>query len=551
MEKILFIVPPYVGFDNFINPSIYEATMLKKDGEYKNVVVDMPLGLLSLSAYLKKFLTVDVKLVDFNVVLNRMESFSFASFSEFFGEILSQKEFVDFAPSIIGISSLFTPSYHSTIDVAKVGRHVFHDALIVAGGSMATTMYNEIFSESNDFDALCYGEGELPLLGLLKASNKKKFLESHSAWITKDKINSKSLFQHDFIEDLDEIPLSDYELLNVDDYRLNPMLGNYPLAKDKLGSVPVITSRGCPYHCSFCSSHAVHGRRMRYHSVSRMKEDFKYLQRRYGIVAVTYMDDHFMARKRRVYELIDVMKELKLTCYFPSSLTLVSLDKKMLTALRDVGVDNLILSVESGSDRVLKEIMHKPLKLSNTKQVTKDCQELGIASDINILIGLPGETKQDLEDTRSFLKTINANWFRINVATPLVGSEMFDICVEKNYLKGDHTASNYKTAVIETEDFTAKEIQDFAYALNLELNFVENSDMRRGNYETALKGFIKTLDLKYDHAFALYFAAKCFEKMGLDDDRKSYETKYQGVLEGSVFWQGYARRFNLLEVDCV
>ena len=69
-------------------------------------------------------------------------------------------------------------------------------------------------------------------------------------------------------------------------------------------------------------------------------------------------------------------------------------------------MNNLVLSVESGSNRVLKEIMHKPLDLSIVKRVIADCRELGIASDISILIGLPGETKQDIEDARTFLKTL-------------------------------------------------------------------------------------------------------------------------------------------------
>ena len=545
MEKILFIVPPYVSYENFIEPSFFEATMEKNNKIYKNLVVDMPLGVLSLSAYLKHHLTVDIKVIDFNIIINKLESFNFSSFADLFSEILSEKEYLDFAPSLIGISSLFMPSYFNTLDIAKVGRKIFPDSLITAGGSMATTMYKEIYEATNDFDTLCYGEGELPFLGLLKATDKKKYLKNNSSWITKDKVDSKELFAHDFINDLDEIPFYDYDLLDVADYKINDMLGNYPLAKKASQSMPIITTRGCPYFCNFCSSHAVHGRKVRFHSLDYLKKDFERLIKKYGIVAIKFMDDHFMANKRRAYEVINIMKDLQLTAYFPSSLTLFSLDKPMLTALKEIGVDNLVLSVESGSYRVLREIMHKPLNLKIINQVTNDCYELGIKSDINILVGPPGETKQDLEDTRSFLKTIKATWFRINVATPLVGSEMFNTAIEKNYLKGDYMSSNYKTSVIETEDFTAKEIGEFAYSLNLELNFVENSDLRLGNYEDALKGFMKTLKLKQDHAFASYFAAICYKKMNLKDQYQTYKTKYQKILDKSVLWLDYAKRFNL------
>ena len=94
------------------------------------------------------------------------------------------------------------------------------------------------------------------------------------------------------------------------------------------------------------------------------------------------------------------MKNLQLTAFFPASLTLYALDRKMLEALKSIGLNELVLSVESGSDKVLREVMHKPLNLSIVKRVIKDCQELGIDTDVAILIGLPGETKKDIEDTR-------------------------------------------------------------------------------------------------------------------------------------------------------
>ena len=174
-----------------------------------------------------------------------------------------------------------------------------------------------------------------------------------------------------------------------------------------------------------------------------------------------------------------------------------------------------------------------------------DCRELGIDTDANILIGLPGETKQDIEDSLAFLKSIDATWYRIYVATPLVGSEMFNICVKKNYLKGDHIGSDFKRAVIATEDFTAEYILEKAYSLNLELNFVHNSDFRLGNYEKALQGFENTIKVKSDHALAYYYAAKCCEKLRQAKRYTAYKAKYSAVMEESEFWRGYCSRFGL------
>jgi len=542
MDKILFIVPPNITFDDFINPS-YNVVQ-KKYGNYGNVLTDMPLGVLSMSAYVKKYTVAETKLFDFNIVLNKLEGFGFRSFAEFFRDYLSAPMWVDYAPSIIGISALFTPAYQNMLDIARCCRDIFPSAVIVAGGGVPTNVYNEIFRDSACFDALCYGEGEKPLLGLVGADDKFRYLEENHSWITRRKVESGQSFQHDFIENLDEIPLYNYGICETDEYGLNPVITTFTSLDEKKQNFYVSTSRGCPFRCCFCSSHTVHGRKMRYHSINWVGEDLKRLRGQYGAKTIVFQDDHFMANKQRAFEIINIIKGLQMTPVFQSGLALYALDRKMLEALKSAGANPLVLSVESGSERVLKEIMHKPLNLSIVKRVTDDCRELGIYTDVNILIGLPGETKQDIEDTRAFLKTINATWFRINRAVPLVGSEMLDICLKKNYLKGNYLDCSFKKAIVETEDFSAEYIEEMAYTLNLELNFVENSDYRLGNYEVALQGFENVIRIKNDHAVAYYYAAKCYEKLGNFKKAQQYMNNAKMHREKS-FWRKYVDMFNI------
>ena len=96
-----------------------------------------------------------------------------------------------------------------------------------------------------------------------------------------------------------------------------------------------------------------------------------------------------------------------------------------------------------------------------------------------------------------------------------------------------------------TEDFTSEYIQEKAYSLNLELNFVFNSDYRLRNYSKALKGFENTIRVKNDHALAYYFAAKCYDKLHEKDKYQAYKTKYQEIIQSSVFWSEYAAAFDL------
>ncbi|MDM8554388.1 radical SAM protein [Desulfococcaceae bacterium HSG7] len=549
MEKILFIIPPNMTYDRFVNPNFNERITVKKTGSYGSPITDLPIGIISLSAYLKKHAEVVIKLIDFNILLNKIENFNFTSFISFYRNVLFTNDWDEFVPDIIGISTLFTTGYFNMIDIADVVRDMFPKSLVIAGGGIPTNMYKKILNESTSFDALCFGEGEKPLLELVKSHEKKKVLNTHQSWITKENVVCQDSFQYNFIHNLDEIPFYDYSILDLEAYGLSPTLTNYASFESNKNLFHIATSRGCPHRCCFCASHTVHGRKMRYHSIKRVKEDFIRLKEQYHAKIIGFQDDHLMANKKRVYEIVKMAKELNLQLYFQNGITIHALDRKLLEVLKNSGITELVLPIESGSNRVLKDIMHKPINLSIVKRVVDDCRQLEIDTHANILIGLPGETKQDIEDTREFLKSLDVTWFRIVVATPLVGSEMFDICIQKNYVNNNYIGCDFKKAVINTEDFTAEYIEQKAYLLNLELNFVENSDFRLKNYKKALEGFNNAIKVKQDHAFAYYFAAKCYEMMGLHDKYQAYRDEYNALVDKSVLWHDYATHFNLLTLS--
>jgi anaerobic magnesium-protoporphyrin IX monomethyl ester cyclase len=549
MRKILFLVPPSIDYSKFKSPPENVRTLPKKDGRYGSVLTDIPLGVLALSAYVKGYSDAQTKLIDFNTVLNMRDSFDYASFSDFFQAYLSQPEWTSYAPHIIGISALFATSYQNMLDIAACCRRIFPEATIIAGGGVPTNMYRQIFEDTNCFDGLIYGEGEKALLGLVTAEDQEKFMALSPSIVTKEKLARNQEVRWDFIENLDEIPLYDYDLLALDDYRLNPTISAYPGVDSSKPHITLMTSRGCPYHCIFCSAHSIHGRKVRFYSLERVKKDIAEIRKRYGTETIVFQDDHFMAKKDRAHEILRILKGLRITAFFPNSLTLYALDRPMLEALKDVGVNLLVLAIESGSERVLKEVMHKPLNQRIIRRVMKDCRELGIDTDVNIIIGLPGETKQDIEDARAFLKTLHGTWFRIYVAVPLMGSEMFDICIKKGYLKEGFIDGDFKKAVIETEEFTSEYIQKTAYSLNLDLNFVENGEVRLGNYARAVKEFENTIKVKNDHAFAYYFASKCYQELNMKEKYVQYRDRYHEILAASEFWQGYARQFSLAPLN--
>lgn len=548
MERILFVVPPNITFDDFINPpgNVGTVSLGQSEKRFGSVITDIPLGIISLSAYLKKQTPLESMAIDFNVQLLKEPDFGFSCFSEYFREHLQAPRYTRFSPTIIAISAQFTSAYQSVIDIAEACRDIFPSAMILAGGNLVSSMYRDFLSDTNAIEAICFGEGELPLSELLVAQDRHAFIASHPSWISHRKLSSPGVvFQHAFIEDLDNIPFLDYDILDLDGYLLNPTLSRYTVGAETTNAVAIMTSRGCPFKCTFCASHQTHGRKMRYYSEARVIQDIDRLIKRYGIKSFVIQDDHFMGGKERPYNIVSAIGKRQGNIFFQNALAIYALDRDFLQLLKDTGIDELVLPIESGSGRVLKEVMCKPLKPEIIKRVIADCREIGIFTDCNIIVGMPGETKADIEESRTFLKEILGDWFRIFIATPIPGSEMYDQAIRQNYFVNTAVNANYKRAVIETEDWTAEFIQHISYEMNIELNFVRNSNMRLGQYGKALECFEKVIRVKADHPIAWFYAGICQEHLGEPKKAAHHLRQAQSFASGNTFWTPFIEKFKI------
>lgn len=568
-RRVLFLVPPNITFEDFVDPPANVSAITKgsRSRQYGPLVTDVPLGIVSLSAYLKKFAPVVALAIDFNVELYRSDTFEFGDFKTYFCKHLASNECQTFAPDFVAISAQFTPTYNSVIDLADSCRFLFPGAMILAGGNLPTSMYRECLEDSPEIDAICYGEGEKAMLGLIQAERADRFLESCDTWITRKKLLDPGFTPaKDFILELDEIPFLDYDILDLEGYRLNPTSSHFAVSENYIArearprhlgkgpgegdaegqlSLPIMTSRGCPYHCTFCAAHNAHGRQMRRYSVKRVAQDLAIMKQKYGISGVVIQDDHFMGGKERPYEIVRALKDLGLKMFFQNALAIFALDPPFLALLKEAGVHELILPIESGSERVLREVMRKPLKLDMVAPVLANCRNAGIFTDCNIIVGMPGETPADLSQSREYLKTIYADWFSILIAMPIPGSEMFGICEANSYFKTTPLRANYKRAVIETEHMTAEYVQYMAYLMNIELNFVFNSNLRLGNFALALESFGNVVRVKPDHAIAHYYAGLCLENLG---DLGGAAGRYRmaaSFASATDFWNDFLEIFHI------
>jgi radical SAM superfamily enzyme YgiQ (UPF0313 family) len=554
-DKILFVVPPNITFEDFVTPpsNISTITLKNTDGRmFGSVITDIPLGIISLSAYVKAYVPVEVMAVDYNVELTKEPSFDFSSFQDYFRQSLTRQTFQDFAPTVVCISAQFTPAYQSVIDLAEISREAFAGAQILVGGNLPTAMYKDFLADSPAIDAVCYGEGELPLVDLLKVplEDRARVLAENNSWVTRDKLKTVTgdacgTFTKAFIENLDEIPFLDYDILDLEGYKANPTLARYSVTEVGKEGMPIMTSRGCPFRCTFCASHNAHGREMRYYSVERVKEDLHRLIDKYKVTSLIVQDDHFMGGRERPYQIVEAVRELGVSIFFQNALAIYALDRRFLELLKSAGVNEVVLPIESGSERVLRDVMKKPLKLSLVNKVTADCRDIGLYTDCNIILGMPGETKQDIADAREYLKTIYGDWFRVFVATPIPGSEMYEQAMAKNLFKVSPLKANYKRAVLETEHMTAEDVQQTTYLMNIELNFVFNSNMRLGRWDVALDSFEGVLRVKPDHALAFYYGAICLDRLGRTAEADKYFAEAVACLDANPHWNRFVEEFSI------
>lgn len=539
MKKVLFLIPPHMTFDAFVHPAEHNAKIItKQDGkQYGNILTETPLGYLSLSAYLKKHCDVTTNLIDFNVLLYKLNSFYYDSFAEFFEDMLGSYLYDNDDPDIICISTLFITAYKSTIDLAKLCKAMCPNTILILGGGVPTNLYKQFYKDCEDIDAICYGEGELPLVELVTTGE-----PLNTSWITKQRFLCDYIPKYNFVQNLDEIPRADYNIIRLDDYS-HPGMSSYSGTRDDK-SVHYMTTRGCRHNCTFCASRSVHGNKIRQHSLERIKSDLEYFKS-LGIKTIIFQDDDIMFNKDRFKTILSYFKELNMTPFFQNGLAMHSLSRDILIALKDVGTEHLVLSVESGCERVLKDIMHKPLNKIIISQVVKDCRELGLYTGANVIFGLPGETKAEMDESVEFLKNVGINWFKVFVFSPLVGSQLYQLCNQKGYIGRTFLDGDYKHPTVVTEEFDEKYMSEKIYEINLLLNFICNYDFAVGKYEDALKGFQLAICARPDHALAYYYSSRCYEALHQEENAIKYMKSCMNILATSIYWNNVFMKYGV------
>lgn len=291
---------------------------------------------------------------------------------------------------------------------------------IVMGGAQATVLYRDFLEAGADF--VVFSEGEESLLQLARALEGGKRWDEINGLAWQGGMNPRTRF----ITDLDAIPFPAIDLLPLQNYwdlryAHGPVIGPYTF---------MLTSRGCPYSCSFCATPCIWQRKWRARSAANVVDEMEHYVTEFGIRDYHLQDDNFTVRRERVWEICQgiIDRGLNVTWCLPSAVKAEPIDPETLHIMREAGCRYIAFSPESGSERVL-QLMNKPVDLEHMKVMVEAAHKEGMKTQACFVLGFPGETTEDLKLTRCYANELTrrgVDEISYFIMSPVPGAAAYD-----------------------------------------------------------------------------------------------------------------------------
>jgi len=369
-----------------------------------------------------------------------------------------KSELMKLKPDIIGITVLMDQYASAGHIAARLTKSVNKNIIVIIGGVYATMSPDKVIKDPN-IDFVVIGEGEYVFKDLIRYFIKKGPLPKKGISY---RLNGKvvNTGHSDFIEDLDVIPLPAYHLIDLKKYSGSAPRKSvdsprkYPYAR-------IMTSRGCPFGCIFCQVESISGRQFRPRSADNVLNELTYLKKEYGIKSIIFDDDNLFTDKQRARDIFQGMIDRNLA--MPWSIIAVAvfkLDEELIKLMKASGCEYIDIAIESGTERVLQEIIKKPVNFEYAKKMISLAKREGIYVAANFIIGFPTETWDEIMQTLKFAEDIDVDYAKIFTAIPLRNTKLWMLCEKENAFKKDfkESAEIWNAGQIETSEFSSNDL---------------------------------------------------------------------------------------------
>jgi anaerobic magnesium-protoporphyrin IX monomethyl ester cyclase len=390
---------------------------------------------------------------------------------------LSNTEIADkvkrWSPDVVVIEIPFSGWSKTAFEVASTVKGINKDIISVLEGQHPSARPEDCLANPN-VDFVVMGEPENTIFELIGAVGKgtRDLKKIMGIGFVK---NGVPVFTspRPLLEDLDSLPFPARHLLPMAEYyaavKENPLRGEI----NKPWTI-MITSRGCPYNCVFCTHHIVWGRKWRGRSPENVVDELQHVIKTYHVKQIDFLDDNMTLDRKRMENICDliVKRGLSIEWFTPNGVRADTLDEKLLRKMKESGCKKIRVAPESGVQRVVDQVIKKNLDLRSVERAVVLCKKVGIKVGCFFVIGLIGETKEEIEETIKFaykLRQLGADSFIFSIATPVYGTRLYEQAKRGGFLRecfSDEALAAVEP-LIETPEFTADELRELFARANL------------------------------------------------------------------------------------
>ena len=474
--KIAFITPNVVG----------SKTQIRR--------VQPPLGIACLAGVLEEYNFKNLKIIDSSAEgydnIKNLED-GFIEFGLDDADVLKKLDL--FKPDIVGISALFSSQFGCAERLGKEIKKKFPKVILVYGGIHASKEYKNILKKNEYIDYILCGEADYTFTVFCNLYEEKKELKNCPAVAYYDRINNKVIknFEPPGL-DMNELPLPGWHLMDMEMYWQIGMPHN-PFMKSK-EFLTIMTERGCPEKCYFCSSASFFGHSGRFRPLNPDKayEMVKYAVEKYGVKEIQIEDDTFTLNSKRVVEFCKKIKKFKLRITLPNAVRAdapKNLERRldMFNHMFEAGFEKLGMSVEHGDQDFLDKTIGKRLNLEEVVNSIDLAHKAGIMVHTNFMMGFPFEKKEHRDKTISFAKSLKSDSFSVSLVAPLPGTKLYQIVKENNLFMPNFKVSRivYDVVNIIPHDISPEDLLNLVKKLNTELNAmaIKNNPKLASHYD--------------------------------------------------------------------
>jgi len=332
---------------------------------------------------------------------------------------------------VIGITSITFFALRAHEQAAAI-KKLYPNKIIIMGGPHPSVVPEEVLQDKN-VDIVVIGEGEITTYELLNSIEKngtKKLDEINGIAYKKDG-KVKITKSRELIRNLDELPFPARHLLKMEKYYTSDVrCKNHP-------ALSIMSSRGCPNDCSYCSNDIMFRRFWRAHSAEYVVNEIEELINKYGAKEITFWDDNFMVNNQRVFEICRIIKERDIKIPIEASGRVDNVSLPLLQEMKKVGFYFLGFGVESGSERILKDV-NKNITKQQIRNTFAFCKKVGIISRGYFMLGFIGETEKEMFETINFAKELDPDYATFTLLTPLPRTKDFKRAQQEGIFDKDY-----------------------------------------------------------------------------------------------------------------